>query len=257
MAQNAFGFPEPRINDVSINRAFGAPLQAAGNLSYLDFIAVVKLLWENIHPDIPVKPNHGGSYASFPAIIYGLEIRKPHTVEPKPRSRQVVENDHMIFGQRFQNVVSFTIITKADRASSESNLGEGRYVGAEVADALAEVFEDFMLEYTPVFKRLGASELVYARRLADSEETRSNIDIIKRTVTYLLTTEKLIQTSVSVIEKVALDVRTAMSYETNLIISRQEELFNKSTPDYNNTPILIVDLNSATPAVSASLPYPI
>ena len=257
MAQNAFGFPEPRINDVSINRAFGAPLQAAGNLSYLDFIAVVKLLWENIHPDIPVKPNHGGSYASFPAIIYGLEIRKPHTVEPKPRSRQVVENDHMIFGQRFQNVVSFTIITKADRASSESNLGEGRYVGAEVADALAEVFEDFMLEYTPVFKRLGASELVYARRLADSEETRSNIDIIKRTVTYLLTTEKLIQTSVSVIEKVALDVRTAMSYEANLIISRQEELFNKSTPDYNNTPILIVDLNSATPAVSASLPYPI
>jgi hypothetical protein len=257
MAQNAFGFPEPRINDVSINRAFGAPLQAAGNLSYLDFIAVVKLLWENIHPDIPVKPNHGGSYASFPAIIYGLEIRKPHTVEPKPRSRQVVENDHMIFGQRFQNVVSFTIITKADRASSESNLGEGRYVGAEVADALAEVFEDFMLEYTPVFKRLGASELVYARRLADSEETRSNIDIIKRTVTYLLTTEKLIQTSVSVIEKVALDVRTAMSYEANLIISRQEELFNKSTPDYNNTPILIVDLNSATPSVSASLPYPI
>ena len=156
MAQNAFGFPEPRINDVSVNRAFGAPLQAAGNLSYLDFIAVVKLLWENIHPDIPVKPNHGGSYASFPAVIYGLEIRKPHTVEPKPRSRQVVENDHMVFGQRFQNVVSFTIITKGDRASSESNLGDGRYVGAEVADALAVVFEDFMLEYTPVFKRLGA-----------------------------------------------------------------------------------------------------
>jgi hypothetical protein len=257
MAQNAFGFPEPRINDVSVNRAFGAPLQAAGNLSYLEFIAVVKLLWENIHPDIPVKPNHGGSYASFPAIIYGLEIRKPHTVEPKPRSRQVVENDHMIFGQRFQNVVSFTVITKADRASSESNLGEGRYVGAEVADALAEVFEDFMLEYTPVFKRLGASELVYARRLADSEETRSNIDIIKRTVTYLLTTEKLIQTSVSVIEKIAIDVRTAMSHEASLITSPQEILYNKSTPDYSDTPIEIVDLYSATPSLSGYFPYAI
>jgi hypothetical protein len=257
MAQNAFGFPEPRINDVSVNRAFGPPLQAAGNLTYLEFIAVVKLLWENIHPDIPIKPNHGGSYASFPAIIYGLEIRKPHTVEPKPRSRQVVENDHMIFGQRFQNVVSFSIITKGDRASSESNLGDGRYVGAEVADALAEVFEDFMLEYTPVFKRLGASELVYARRLADSEETRSNIDVIKRTITYLLTTEKLIQTSVSVIEKVALDVRTVMAYESNLIISPQEMLSNKSTPDYSNTPIVIVDINSATPSLSANLPYTI
>jgi hypothetical protein len=257
MAQNAFGFPEPRINDVSVNRAFGAPLQAAGNLSYLEFIAVVKLLWENIHPDIPIKPNHGGSYASFPAIIYGLEIRKPHTVEPKPRSRQVVENDYMIFGQRFQNVVSFSIITKADKASSESNLGDGRYVGAEVADALAEVFEDFMLEYTPVFKRLGASELVYARRLADAEESRSNIDVIKRTITYLLTTEKLIQTSVSTIEKVAIDVRTAMAYEASLITSRQEELFNKSTPDYTDTPIEIVDLYSATPSLSGYFPYAI
>jgi hypothetical protein len=257
MAQNAFGFPEPRINDVSINRAFGAPLQAAGNLSYLEFIAVVKLLWENIHPDIPIKPNHGGSYASFPAIIYGLEIRKPHTIEPKPRSRQVVENDYMIFGQRFQNVVSFSIITKADKASSESNLGDGRYVGAEVADALAEVFEDFMLEYTPVFKRLGASELVYARRLADAEESRSNIDVIKRTITYLLTTEKLIQTSVSTIEKVAIDVRTAMAYEASLITSRQEELFNKSTPDYSDTPIEIVDLYSATPSLSGYFPYAI
>jgi hypothetical protein len=257
MAQNAFGFPEPRINDVSVNRAFGAPLQAAGNLSYLEFIAVVKLLWENIHPDIPIKPNHGVSYASFPAIIYGLEIRKPHTVEPKPRSRQVVENDYMIFGQRFQNVVSFSVITKADKASSESNLGDGRYVGAEVADALAEVFEDFMLEYTPVFKRLGASELVYARRLADAEESRSNIDVIKRTITYLLTTEKLIQTSVSTIEKVAIDVRTAMAYEASLITSRQEELFNKSTPDYTDTPIEIVDLYSATPSLSGYFPYAI
>jgi hypothetical protein len=93
--------------------------------------------------------------------------------------------------------------------------------------------------------------------LADSEETRSNIDIIKRTVTYLLTTEKLIQTSVSVIEKVAIDVRTAMSHEAGLIISPQEILYNKSTPDYSDTPVQIVDLYSATPSLASSLPYPI
>ena len=244
MAQNAFGFPIPRISDVSINRAFGPPLQANGNLTYLEFLAVVKALWENLHPDIPLRPNHGGQYSSYPAIIYGLEIRKPHTTEPKPRSRQVVENDRMVFGQRFQNVVSFTIITKADRASSASNLDDGRYVGAEVADSLAEVFEDFMLEYTPVFKRLGASEFVYARRLADSEETRDNIDICKRTVTYMLTTEKLIQTSVNVIEQIAIDIRTAMAYESSLIIDPTE----KSTPDYSNIDITATDLyQSATP----------
>ena len=241
MAQNAFGFPEARINDVSIDRAFGPPLQANGNLTYLEFLAVVKALWENIHPDIPLKPDHGGSYAVYPSIVYSLEIRKPHTVEPKPRSRQVVQNDYMVFGQRFQNVVSFTIVTKADRAST---VDESKYIGAEVADALAEVFEDFMLEYTPVFKRLGASEFVYARRLADTTETRDNIDICKRAITYLLTTEKLIQTSVSVIEKIAIDIRTAMSYENSLILNP----FDKSTPDYTDTEIGIIDLyQSATP----------
>jgi hypothetical protein len=244
MAQNAIGFPVGRISDVSINRAFGPPLQANGNLTYLEFLAVVKALWENLHPDIPIVPNHGGQYAVYPAIVYGLEIRKPHTIEPKPRSRQVVENDRMVFGQRFQNVVSFTIVTKADRGSSASNLDDGRYIGAEVADYLAEIFEDFMLEYTPVFKRLGASEFIYARRLADSEETRNNIDICKRTVTYMLTTEKLIQTSVNVIEQIAIDIRTSMAYESSLIIDPTE----KSTPDYSDIDVTTTDLyQSATP----------
>jgi len=46
MAQNAFGFPSIGLNDVTIDRAFGPPLQAAGNLTYLEFISVVKMLWE-------------------------------------------------------------------------------------------------------------------------------------------------------------------------------------------------------------------
>ncbi len=73
----------------------------------------------------------------------------------------------------------------------------------------------------------------------------------------MLTTEKLIQTSVSVIEKVAIDVRTAMSHEASLITSPQEILYNKSTPDYSDTPIEIVDLYSATPSLSGYFPYAI
>jgi hypothetical protein len=240
MAQNAFGFPLPSINEVSIDRAFGPPLQAAGNLTYLEFISVVKLLWENIHPDIPILPTQPAQYSTYPCVVYGLELRKSHTTEPKPRSRNIVEKDIMVFGQRFQNVVSFTICTKVLGGSS----GASRYDGAEVADSLAEIFEDFMIEYTPVFKRLGASEFVYARRLADSEENKGNTDIVKRTITYMLTTEKLLVTSVSQIEKIAIDIRTYMAHEKELVI----EPLEKSTPDFTNIEVNIVDLyQSSTP----------
>lgn len=242
MAQNAFGFPIPSVNDVSIDRAFGAPLQAAGNLTYLEFISIVKLLWENIHPDIPVVPTQPLAYAVYPCIVYGLELRKSHTTEPKPRSRNVVERDHMVYGQRFQNIVSFTITNKISGGADSDN----RYSGGEVADAIAESFEDFMLEYTPVFKRLGASELVYARRLADSEENKDNLDVAKRTVTYMLTTEKLLVTSVSLIEKIAIDIRTFMAHEKELV----KESLEKSTPDYSNFEVNTIDLyQSSTPNI--------
>ena len=112
MAQNAFGFPIPSINEVSMNRAFGPPLQAAGNLTYIEFIAVVKLLWENIHPDIPIVPTQPAQYSVYPCVVYGLELRKAYTTEPKPRNRVVQDNSVMVYGQRFQNVVSFTVCTK-------------------------------------------------------------------------------------------------------------------------------------------------
>lgn len=244
MAQNAFGFPIPTINEVNIDRAFGAPLQAAGNLTYIEFISVVKLLWENLHPDIPIVPTQPAQYAVYPCIVYGLELRKAHTVEPKPRSRQVVEKDKMIFGQRFQNVVSFTVVTKM--MGSSDNVS--RYDGAEVADSLIEIFEDFMLEYTPVFKRLGASEFIYARRLADAEENRGSTDVVKRTVTYMLTTEKLIVTSVGLIEKIAIDVRTYMAYEKELMFDPERG----GTPNFDGTTINIVDLyQSATPNLNS------
>lgn len=247
MAQNAFGFPLPSTNEVSIDRAFGPPLQAAGNLTYLEFISVVKLLWENLHPDIPIVPTQPAQYSTYPCIVYGLELRKAHTVEPKPRSRNIVEKDVMVFGQRFQNVVSFTITTKmmggASKAS-DAGAAASRYDGADVADALAELFEDFMLEYTPVFKRLGASEFVYARRLADAEENKGNTDIVKRTVTYMLTTEKLLVTSVGQIEKIAIDIRTYMAHEKELV----KEALEKATPDYSNIEVNVIDLyQTATP----------
>lgn len=244
MPQNAFRFPVPGINEINNDRMFGSPLQASGNLTYLEFIAVVKALWENAYPDIKLQPTASGTYAEYPVIIYGLEIRKTHTSEPKPRTRNTQHiNNTMVFGQRFQNVVSFTLMTKADQATSKNDL-EKRYSGAHVADALIEAFEDFMLEHTPVFKRLGASELVYSRRLSDSDVNRDATDIIKRTVTYMLTTEKLIATSVDTIEKIAIDVRRYMAYEQSIL--DYQSMY--ATPNYENIDINIIDLyQTSTP----------
>jgi len=237
MTQNVIGFPSGNRNDVSFDRTFGEPLQASGNLSYLEFIAVVKSLWENAYPDIKIKPTQSGTYADYPVIVYGLELRKAHTSEPKPRTRTTQTNkDVVVFGQRFQNIVSFTVITESSAGAQQGSTV--RYSGPEVADNIMEIFEDFMLEHTPVFKRLGASEFVYSRRLSDSEENRDSTDINKRTVTYMLTTEKLFAQNVNHIENIVLDVRRYMAYEKSIWDNAQSQ----ATPNFTGTELNIIDL---------------
>lgn len=243
MTQNIIGFPVGNRNDVSFNRVFGEPLQASGNLTYLEFVTVVKALWENAYPDIKIKPIQSGTYADYPVIVYGLELRKAHTSEPKPRTRTTQTNKCVVvFGQRFQNIVSFTVITEANSGAKQGSAA--RYSGPEVADNIIEIFEDFMLEHTPVFKRLGASEFVYSRRLSDSEENRDSTDICKRTVTYMLTTEKLFVQDVDMIESIVVDVRRYMSYERSI----WDEAYSNATPNFSGTELNIVDLHqSSTP----------
>jgi hypothetical protein len=241
MPQNAFSIPGLNENDILTNRAFtGDPLQAAGNLTYIEFIALVKLLWGNAYPQIDFEAESGGSYAKFPIITYGLELKRTHSSEPKPRTRFLPKDaDEIIYGQRFQNIVAFNVYTRANRADIPNDENPG-YVGAEAADRIMEVFEDFMLEHTPIFKRLGASEFVYSRRVSDSRLARDGIDVCKRTVTYMLTTEKLILTSISRIEKIIIDLRTYMATEL--------ENINPSTPNYANIDINVIDLKqTATP----------
>lgn len=243
MTQNVTRFPVGNKNDVNYDRLFGEPLQAAGNLTYLEFITVVKALWENAYPDIKIVPSQGSTYAEYPTIVYGLELRKAHTSEPKPRTRTTQTNKEIVvFGQRFQNIVSFTVITEANEGAQKGSAG--RYSGAAVADNIIEIFEDFMLEHTPVFKRLGASEFVYSRRLSDTDENRDSTDICKRTVTYMLTTEKLFYQSVQNIEKIVIDVRQYMDYEKSIL----DQATQMSTPNYENIELNIIDLyQTATP----------
>jgi len=233
---------DPRYyNDTDSRR-----LKAEGNLSYLGFIEVVKMLWENSYPDIPIVATFGGKFASYPCIAYGLELKRAHNQEPKMRYRDKALGDdgkyYFIEGQRFQNVVSFTIMVEANAGQLSGD--QLRYAGAEVADRIMEIFEDFMLEYTPVFKRLGASEFVYARRVSDTETNMDQTDIVKRTVTYLLTTEKIHVSAVDKIESIVADIRQWVAYEKDLVeqAATPASIYN---PDMN---LGIVDLfQSATP----------
>ena len=93
-----------------------APLRASGSMRYLDFIRSVKNLWEEGHPDVPIFPTQGKNFARYPCIVYSLQMRKTHQVEPKARIRDTLEDDdgqlYKITAQRFDNVVLFTAITE-------------------------------------------------------------------------------------------------------------------------------------------------
>ena len=233
----------------------------SGNLTYLEFISLVKKIWEESYPNIPILPlsinretsitytDSGGTNVTsgdlssapsstnvgleeFPAIIgYHLELRKTHTTEPKPRHRQnVLSNTVRIEGQKFQNIVGFTVMSKVGTFQGPNGATTRDDLDAAVlCDQVIEAFEDFMQEYTAIFKAAGASELVYSRRLSDSEINRDGKDIHKRTVTYMLTTEKTFAIANSRIESIAVDARTWMAYEKELLRNQL------ATPNYQGT----------------------
>jgi hypothetical protein len=246
-----------------------------GNLNYLEFVSLVKKIWEESYPTIPILPlsinressvtysDSGGIENStrdlssapsstsvglddFPAIIgYHLELRKSHTTEPKPRMRQnVLSNSVTIYGQKFQNVVGFTVMSKVGTfQGANSTTTRDDLDAAVLCDQVMEAFEDFMLEYTSIFKAAGASELVYSRRLSDSEINRDGKDIHKRTVTYMLTTEKTFAIANNRIEKIVVDARTWMAYEKELL-----KEMHCATPNYSGTEGNVIDLfQGATP----------
>lgn len=253
MAQNPIGMPKIGVSGPSYKTRFAESLQSEGNLTYLEFIAVVKSLWENGHPNYPVKATTNGdnsftwynpeknSLENTDAIItYSLELRKAHSIEPKPRMRQITNNNMYIYGQRFQNIVSFTAMSPVGKREGDNPATvDDDQDNAYLVESLIEAFEDFMLEYTPIFKKIGASELVYSRRLSDSEINRDQKDVHKRTVTYMLTTEKTFAAQSGAIDRISIDVRQYMAYEAQML--------QAATPNYGDITVNLVDLQKPAP----------
>lgn len=215
-------------------------LRAEGNLTYIEFIKLLKFLWNRSHPDVPLFPMQGPNVATYPSIVYSLELRATHPDEPKAKYREeIVEQDGqrvLVYGRRFQNVISFTAVSKHDTTDIDS-FGVS---APEEADALIEEFEDFMLTQIPVFKRLGASELVYSRRVSDTEENRGDTDVSKRTVHFMLTTEKVMYTPVEVLNETIIRARTWQMSQQEI-----DPDWEEATPA--TIPVDIQDYNTGDP----------
>lgn len=179
-------------------------LRARGNLSYLEFIRLLEKLWTDSHPDIPMVAAGVATMPQYPCIIYKLETRRTHPNEPKTRFREEIpsfkdEDAIIIKAQRFQNIMSFAVMTENDPFSAEE---------------IIEEFENFMHDITGIVKELGVSELVYSRRMPDSGENRSGIDVITRTVAYQITIEKLYQIETWKIRQIYIDARRWLATAT-------------------------------------------
>ena len=175
-----------------------APLRSQGNLSFIQFLQLLQKMWIDAHPDIPLVAQGGKEFSSYPVMTYRLDQRQAMQGEPKPKIREEIvtapgESNLLIFGQRFHSVVTFTVYTN-----------ENPYLAEEII----EVFENFMMEFTWVFKALGLSEILYSRRLPDSDGQRGKgLGIVEKSVSYMITTEKVIVTERQKLEQVLIDAR--------------------------------------------------
>lgn len=172
-------------------------MRAEGNLTYLGFIRLLEEIWKQSHPKIPFVAIGGPQNAKYPCIVYSLKLRRPFQNESKPlRQREEIFDDNnkriIITTQRFTNIIAFT-------ATTENN--------PYLAEELIEAFEDFMFQMVGVFKRLGISDMFYARRLPDDEESRPGEDVCRRTLTWMVVTEKVYQTDVAAIEDITIYAR--------------------------------------------------
>lgn len=174
------------------------PLKAKGNLSYLQFISLLKHIWEEGHPDIPMRPVQSNKFSRYPVIIYSLQNRTPFHNEPKQKFRelQYKEDTNLITqAQRFNNIIIFKVVTETN---------------PELCEAVIETFEDFMLEFTGYLKEFGVSDMFYVRRLPDGDQTRPDGDIDERSVAYNVILEKIRIHEVAKIQQIIVKARVML-----------------------------------------------
>jgi hypothetical protein len=180
-------------------------IQAPYNITYLGFIDLIEYLWIKAHPEIIFTPFADNNVydPELGYVVYSLVNREPKQNNPKPRYQEAIDNPDninkkmVIFTQSFINSIRFTAVHKSPR----------------VAEELIEVFEDFMLEHTPIFKRFGLEELQYGRRASDEHKGRFGEDLAARSVIYMVVIQKIVITDINKLEEIWIEIMTRDSVD--------------------------------------------
>lgn len=195
-------YARPEGSDRRVDARWGdniQPLQAEYNLTYLQIMDVIKVLWEKGSPEILFIPFSDNNIydPDLGYVIYSLVSREPQQNNVKPRYQESFDSktNAMVklsaFTQGFINTVKFSAIHKDPR----------------VAEEIIEAFEDVLLRYGPIFSRLGVQSFQYGRRAADESKTRYGDNLACRTLLYLFTTQKIFFTEISKLEEVYIQVQ--------------------------------------------------
>ena len=170
-------------------------MKADYNISYPEFVQLVENLWENTAPDIPLFPRQGQQYRQLPCVCYHMETKVPVPYDPKEKFRERITDEngkvYNIVGQKFDSIIVFSVMSESPKR----------------AEQILEAFEDFMLEFTPVFKALGVSDIFYSRRVSDTEGSRRGADINERAASWRVTFEKIKVVEQSLFERIEAEIR--------------------------------------------------
>lgn len=205
------------------------PLQANNNVSYLQFIDIIKLLLNKSHPNIVFTPYADNNIydSDYGYIVYSLVEKIPVSNNPKPRiidERDLDNGDRlMLFIQSFLNHVKFTAIHKNPRTAEE----------------LLDAFEYMMLEAAPILTSIGVQGLMYGKRPSDENKIRYGENVSARSVIYLVTTQMILTTTATRLEEILIQIQAP---KVNLAISD----YQNATPN-QGIYVNIYD-NMATPS---------
>lgn len=163
------------------------PLRAGGNLNFSEFISLIDKIWkETTGGKIPFLASGTEREADYPCILYSVANKVNKVNESRPRQREVMRGygdalrsqTPIVYGQKQVYHIKFTAV---DRVSTN---------GSHTTEDIITLFEDFMLEYTPVMMWKGVGDIRFERRLADNDEVRKTEDILTKAIVYRVEIER-------------------------------------------------------------------
>jgi hypothetical protein len=182
---------------------------ANGSLRFWQFGELVSRMWNDSHSASPMYQK--GSLTDdveYPCLIWSCAGKKKSDRSPlKPRKTDEFSDSdgaYSIYADWFDCI--FEVEVRSNNPLE--------------ANQLEDVFEDFMMEFIGAIKRLGAFEIIFLQRLADTIETRAGRPVPAMRVQYMMVEQKTRVISEGMIEAVELHARAiTQTTESEEIVS--------------------------------------